>query len=203
MFYDCQSLIYLNLNSFYLNNSVKMDLIFNFISPYVKICANDEIILNKLSKYSKSSDCSDICFKPNIKIDTKNKKCIESCLNNKYEYELNNICYNECPKDSFIISDDELDNNNSENIKKCYDKTPEGYYLDINNKIYKKCFKNCKYCYGEGNETINNCKECNDNYIFISDSIYKNNCYEKCNFYYYFDESINTNALNHVLKNIN
>jgi len=90
MFYDCQSLIYLNLNSFYLNNSVKMDLIFNFISPYVKICANDEIILNKLSKYSKSSDCSDICFKPNIKIDTKNKKCIESCLNNKYEYELNN-----------------------------------------------------------------------------------------------------------------
>ena len=61
----------------------------------------------------------------------------------------------------------------------------------MNNKIYKKCFKNCKYCYGEGNETINNCKECNDNYIFISDSIYINNCYEKCNFYYYFDESNN------------
>ena len=57
--------------------------------------------------------------------------------------------------------------------------------------LFKKCFKNCKYCYGEGNETINNCIECNDNYIFISDSIYKNNCYEKCNFYYYFDESNN------------
>ena len=71
----------------------------------------------------------DICFTPNIKIDINNKQCIESCLNNKYEYELNNICYNECPKDSFPLSDDELDNNNSENIKKCYDKIPEGYVL--------------------------------------------------------------------------
>ena len=138
MFYYCQSLIYLNLNSFHLRNSVKLDFIFNSIPSYTKICANDEIILNKLSEYHKSSDCSDICFKPNIKIDIKNKQCIESCLNKGYEYELNNICYNECPKDSFLILDDELDNIYFENIKKCYDKTPEGYYLDINNKIYKK-----------------------------------------------------------------
>ena len=189
MFYKCQSLIYLNLNSFHFKNSVIMDSIFEYISSYVKICANDEKILTKLQEKSKSSDCYDICFTPNIKIDIESNQCIESCLNNKYE--LNNICYNECPKDSFPISDDELDISNFENIKKCYDKTPEGYYLDINNKIYKKCFKNCKYCYGEGDETINNCKECNDNFTFINDSIYKNNCYQKCNHYYYFDESNN------------
>ena len=65
------------------------------------------------------------------------------------------------------------------------------YYLDINNKIYKKCYINCKYCYGEGNETINNCIECNDNLMIINNSIYNTNCYEKCNYYYYFNEANN------------
>ena len=46
MFYKCQSLIYLNLNSFHLKNSVNMDSIFEFISSYVKICANAQKIIN-------------------------------------------------------------------------------------------------------------------------------------------------------------
>ena len=129
MFYNCQSLIYLNLNSFHLSDTLNMDKMFGSIPPYIKICANDGKMKNILSLNGLNSECSDKCFTPTIKIDVERKQCIESCLNNEYEYELNNICYHECPKNSFFILDDELDNNNFENIKKCYDKTPEGYYL--------------------------------------------------------------------------
>ena len=70
------------------------------------------------------------------------------------------------------------------NIIDCYDEIPEGYYLDLNNKAYKKCYENCLFCYGEGNETINNCKECITNFTLINNI----NCYKECEYYYYFDE---------------
>ena len=129
--YYCNITIFFNICSFraWFNTmkiiwAIKIIIIITF---FITICTNDQKIINKLQEKSKSSNCSDICFKPNIKINIENNQCIESCLNNGYEYELNNICYNECPKDSFPISDDELDISNFENIKKCYDKTPEGY----------------------------------------------------------------------------
>ena len=40
-----------------------------------------------------------------------------------------------------------------------------------------------------GNEIDNNCTKCKDNYLFISDSLYKNNCYERCQYFYYFNET--------------
>ena len=61
--------------------------------------------------------------------------------------------------------------------------------MDINAEIYKKCYKNCKLCNGEGNETFNNCEECIDNFIFLNDSCYNTNCYQKCDYYYYFNET--------------
>ena len=185
MFKYCKSLIYLNIYSFDLYDSVKKDDIFSGMSSYTKYCANNDNTKKILSEYNKTSDCSDTCFKNNIKIDLINNKCVLSCINN--EYEDNNICYNECPEGSYIIFKDE--NNEDGNIIKCFDKKPEGYYLDINNKIYKKCFNICKYCNGPGNETIHNCIECKTNYTFINDSIYNTNCYEKCDYNYYFDKS--------------
>ena len=191
MFKECRALIYLNLNTFQLSDRTCIDNAFDFISSYVKICANDKKIKNILSQKGIYNDCSDICFKSNIKLDIVHNACIESCLDNGYKYELDNICYNECPEGSFPSSDKESDNNNFKNISKCYVKAPERYYLDINNKIYKKCYINCKYCHGEGNEAINNCIECNDNLTLINNSMYNTNCYEKCNYYYYFDETNN------------
>ena len=191
MFKNCKSLIYLNLISFHLSDSVSMDNAFDSLSSYIKVCANDENIKNILSQKGINNDCFNSCFKPNIKLDIVNNTCRESCLDYGYKYEFNNICYNECPEGSYFLSDDELFRNNYENISKCFDKNPKGYYLDIKNKIYKKCYKNCKYCYGEGNETINNCIECNDNLTIINNLISNTNCYEKCNYYYYFNESNN------------
>ena len=99
------------------------------------------------------------------------------------------IFANECPNGSYSLAplnENKIKNNN---VIKCSDKVPEGYYLDINDKKYKKCFKNCKTCFREGNETINNCEECISNFQFYDESENNNNCYEKCNDNYYFDES--------------
>ena len=94
---------------------------------------------------------------------TKNDFCL-SCNNNKGYYEIEN------------------DNLNIDNMKKCYNIIPEGYYFDITNKIYKKCFLTCKSCDGPGNENNNQCTECDINHI-----LYNKNCYEKCEHYYYLD----------------
>ena len=188
LFNNCKSLIYLNLNStkFKLKDeSVKSEDIFYNTSSDTKFCINDANLREKLSSYGKISNCSDICFKKNIKIDLTNKLCVESCQNKKYEE--NNICLNECkigyyPK--FCESNDCY-----EYPIICYNKTPEEYYFDSYSKSYKKCYETCKSCFGEGNEIYNNCTECNNGYLFLNDSLYETNCYNKCEYYYYFNES--------------
>ena len=81
----------------------------------------------------------------------------------------------------------QLFSNNNEYL--CSDKTFEdNYYFDIQKGVYKECYKTCKKCNNEGNETNNNCLECKDGFKFTNDSLLNNNCYEICNHYYYFDE---------------
>ena len=92
-----------------------------------------------------------------------------------------NICFHQCPDFTHAIQN----NNNNDNALICLDKNPEGYYLDIDG-FYKKCFKNCKFCFGPWTEIDNNCTICKPNYFFFDDSSYKNNCYQKCPHYYYF-----------------
>jgi len=207
MFYYCESLIYLNLKNFQIMNHVEKYEITYSINRKVKYCIKDLDTKNYLIP-NEQSNCSDDCFRENIKIDIKNDKCIDTCLNHKYEgylyddfeyygdiyykYEYNNICYSKCPKDTYALFCDinECDGD----IKKCFDETPEGYYLDTKNETYKKCFKNCKFCHGEGNETINNCQECKSNFTFLNEIKFKTNCYENCEHYYYFDDSNNYNC---------
>ena len=184
MFNGCSSLIYLNLKSFKLNNTVIKGGAFNGISSNVKYCIEDIETKNVLGK---KSDCSNDCFKENIKIDIEKKICIDSCLKNGYKYEYNNIYFNECPDATYYKFSD--GSNSEENTIECFGETPKGYYLDLNDKTYKKCYEYCKYCYGEGNETINNCIECISNFAFYNNSMNIINCYEKCENYHYFDET--------------
>ena len=78
---------------------------------------------------------------------------------------------------------------NINNFIKCYN-SPEGYYLDMNAFLYKKCYISCKRCNTDGNESNHNCIECHENYMYEKKlGIYKN-CYNNsinCPFYYYFD----------------
>ena len=211
MFKDCSSLIFLNIKNFVLKglstNALKE--VISGISTYVKYCIDDSSTQNSLTISSSKNDCSDTCFKANIRIDIVNNKCIEDlCLNIEYKYIYKDECYISCPDNTHELScqDGETNCVNEDNKILCYDTNPEGYYLDTANNIYKKCYSSCKSCTGEGTLLNNNCKECIDNYIFLNENNYKTNCYQKCNDYYYFDGTNNfhcdTSCPNYYQKTI-
>ena len=191
MFEKCSLLIFLNLKSFIIDASINISNAFNTESSYIKYCIEDINTINHLSGII-NINCTDICFQENMKIDITNNICIESCLNTENNYEYNNICYNKCPKGTLVnnnICEDNLCNKEIQNEIECLGKTPQGYYLDLSDELYKKCFENCKFCYGQGNKTINNCIECESNLVLLNESFISTNCYNKCKTYYYFDES--------------
>ena len=112
----------------------------------------------------------------------KNIKC-KYCSENALSLDLCDICNN----DYYQILDDPSNNDIYIN---CY-KSPEGYYFDKNDNFYKKCFYTCKDCNEYGDKNTNNCQKCIDNYKFLEDFPNDHNCYENCQFYYYFDNEKN------------
>ena len=104
-------------------------------------CFERQYYVNLFQQLERLSDYFDLCYNKSLTFDILNNT-------NDYNYEVNQIILNECPKEFYI----EFYNKS----KRYGIFTAEGYYLDINNNTYKKCYKNCKYCYGEGNATINN-----------------------------------------------
>ena len=177
------SLVYLNIPSIEINSSSNMDKkTFENISSFSKICAKQPNMKQKISNLNITNNCSDICFNKNIKIGNDSNECITSCKEHGYDFEYLNICFHQCPEYTHAII-----NNNSNNSLICLDKNPEGYYLDIDG-FYKECFESCKVCYGPGNEIDNNCSKCKTDYFF-NDSFHKNNCNQKCPYYYYNKEN--------------
>ena len=135
-------------------------------------CKNDNEYI-----YEYNNNCLKVCPEGK-KTYEKEKKCLDSCYDIQFEY--NNICYDDCPKNTYRLF-------NIRNI--CVDSVPGNYYLDNNDKIYKKCYDRCKTCNQSGNAIIHNCIQCLDDYRFLNDSFAKeNNCYNICPYYYYFDE---------------
>ena len=61
MFYGCESLIYLNIYSFKLTNSVEKISPFLYVPSYTKYCINDFNTESFLE--IKNSNCSHACFK--------------------------------------------------------------------------------------------------------------------------------------------
>ena len=90
----------------------------------------------------------------------------------------NNIDFNYYPKENDPFNNDKYIN---------FYKYLEGYYLG--NDIYKKCYSTCKTCNIGGNNIDHNCNDCDDNYQMKFQHNNYNNCYEKCSFYYYFDNN--------------
>ena len=83
---------------FIITNSANKTKTFNNIANKVKYCIEGFSTKNYLLGNDLTSVCDDICFSDNIKIDIINNTCIDSCKNNGYQYEYNNICYHSCPK---------------------------------------------------------------------------------------------------------
>ena len=200
MFKSCSALFFLNLKNFVLSglSTNALNEVLSGVSTSLKYCVSDSTTQSTLSISSSQNDCSDTCFKQNIKVDLTNNKCIEDlCSNTEYKYIYNNECLTSCPEGTYELYCEQgesgcIDDNNK---IPCYDTLPEGYYLDTGNKIYKKCFSNCKSCNGAGTESNNNCQECKNNFVFLSETKYENNCYEKCSNYYYFDATNNYNCI--------
>ena len=184
MFSGCSSLIYLNLFNFYWER--EMSHIFDGLSSNAKLCIKDTKTLNRLLGKNITSECICSNFFDKI-IDINKNICIDSCINANYNYEYNNTCYNKCPNNTFPLIYEKNEWNNI--TRQCFDHEPQGYYLDINEEIYKKCFDVCETCNGEGNEINHNCKKCKINYILINNVFNYSNCYNICKFYYYFDEN--------------
>ena len=75
----------------------------------------------------------------------------------------------------------DYDNNLCSNIK------PKGYYLDINNKMYKACPNKCEEC-NAPDSTHRNCISCKTDYYLTEDT---KDCYEEGIDNYYLDKDIN------------
>ena len=188
MFDYCRDLIYLNLYSYELEES------------NIGIIAFDHSNTKYCFKYlnyqyyefdnNRILNCSDICFKPNIKVELISNTCIESCNETSSKYEFFNICFDECPDGTYVSTFNEY---------LCLDKAPEGYYLDLNENIYKKCYDICKKCNYGGNQYDNNCTECKYDLILLNEPI-NSNCYNKCEYYYYFNESYNNYRCTEINK---
>ena len=164
------------------------------------------------NKYSYNSSNCLTCLDENKFINLGN--CVSNCKNGHYDYinETLNLTIKTCKCDlenCFQCSQESLFNNNScitcnkekgyfplyneiyniNNFIKCYN-SPEGFYLDIGDLLYKKCYNSCKNCNKSGNEFYHNCIECKEDYIYeVQFDDYKN-CYDNyinCSFSCYYD----------------
>ena len=178
MFFDCLKLKFVNLLNFegkkitYIGNYNMGWMDYYVPSNSYKYCTNDYKLEDNLNNGIK--DCTDSCFKDKYKFNMETNSCVESCSN----FEYNNLCYNECPENTYPFI-----------TKKCSDILPENYYLDKSDNIYKECYELCKKCHQSGTATNHNCDECKNGYTFVDESsIDEHNCYQECGtFYYYLD----------------
>ena len=132
----------------------------------------------KINKYEYNSKCFKQC-PAGTKPYEEEKKCLDECNENQFEY--NNQCHNDCPEGTFRVF---------QTRNKCVNTVPENYYHDGNDNIYKECYNLCKKCSQAGNVANHNCDECINNYKFLNDpSAINNNCYQNCDYNYYFDET--------------
>ena len=152
---------------------------------------------NSLFNFEYNGQCVQICSK-GVLSDDKNKcKCIlDKCLLCNNVALQKDLC-TKCNYESGYYPKENDPENIGEYIN-CYNQIPEGYYVDNNYNLYKKCYHTCKTCNREGSNINHNCKECSDNFLFgiKIDDYY--NCYKNCSYYYYFDND----KIFHCTKNL-
>ena len=163
----------------------------NWKSEKYKITPNENCTKNCLDNppyiYEYNGKCVENCSNGYINVNSTNKICkceLDKCLTCP-QVALNKDL---CTKCNIGYYPKENDEKNIGEYINCYNEI-EGYYLDIINNIYKKCYYSCKTCEIIGNDTNHNCLICNSNYTFEININNYTNCYEKCNYYYYIDDN--------------
>ena len=186
---------FVNIPDGYVYNDISEKIIYKCHSDCSKCDKGpDEISTNcnkcqDNTKYLYLGNCVSICESGETFIDEEDDTIIRcKCSHIKCLYctresiSKSEILCKTCNTDSGYFPK-EIDSTNEDSLINCY-KDPEGFYLDAN--IYKNCFSTCKKCNGFGDSSNNNCKECYDNHLYLTD-FEKNNCYETCTFNYYYD----------------
>ena len=188
MFFSFRKLKYLNLKQFDVKSDTVNDYSFYDVSGIYCINGLSSHFYSNIYNRLILSSCSNNCFEKNIKFDVKGNKCSNDCEESEFEYF--NICFEDCPENTYKLR-------RERNI--CSNEIPINYYLD-KDSIYKECYYTCKKCSRKGDINNHNCDECNDNFIFLNDSsAERNKCYEKCQYYYYFyNNSIYTCTINNT-----
>ena len=111
------------------------------------------------------------------------EKTIDECDISCKKCEVKSFCISCNTNDNYYpILNDTLNNNSFIN---CYNEIPFGYALEDN--IYKPCYSTCVNCPKIGNKINHECSSCILGYHF---NIFEKNgnCYNICEFYYYFDD---------------
>ena len=163
----------------------------------IDLCHENCLTCNESAKEDNNNCLT--CGDKNIYYDLGN--CRENCTNGFFFNEdqrpickcTNNIECHFCSKNNKCINCNtdlgfyqKIDEEDFDGFVNCY-KEPEGYYF-FDNKYYPY-FSSCKNCEEQGNIDDNKCIECKKGYEFKSDFEGDKNCYEICDYYYYFDEN--------------
>ena len=154
---------------------------------YNNYICEDDLICDKYYNYN-YTECIDeipIGFYLNDSIRRTIDKCDIKCGNCSLESVKNNLCIScNINNNYYPILNDSLNNNSFIN---CYNQNQltEDYILD--NNIFKKCYQTCQNCKEIGDENNHKCIKCKSNFEFKDDFENNTNCYEKCQYYYYFD----------------
>ena len=114
-----------------------------------------------------------------------NNNEITKCSNYSIESILNDLCIS-CIEPFYPIENDPANKNT---FIKCYN-NQKGYYLDEADKLYKKCYPSCELCGKKGTNPNHKCISCNKDYFYELNVFDWLNCYQNCEFYFYYN-SIN------------
>ena len=163
MFFGCSKMEYINFKISELKELQNKNDIFGGISSNLIICSEKEdwsIFFSRI----KTVECNNMGYK---------FKCYTNNLNIIYSKYFCEMCYNHNKK--FFMKF--MDSNNIETCINCYN-SPEGFYLDLNDLLYKSCYESCKNCDISGNEEQHNCFECKSDYSKEYQITTYKNCYK-------------------------
>ena len=187
----------------FINNDIKIDLRTN---SCISSCNESSY------KYELNNLCYEKCPNTSFLSSDNGYLCLDKSSESGY-YLDNNLMYKECYNSCKICNEGGNETNHNcvkcksgfysledLNNRNCY-KDPIGYYLDINESIYKKCYYSCEECDIEGNNITHNCIKCKNNYATNFQANNYFNCFPNCTYYYYFVNYNNYN--NYICTNNN
>mgnify|MGYP002623978106 CR=1 FL=1 len=190
MFRSCSKLKYLNFYNYKEKEIINIYDLFWKGTENLSFCIKDTEMKNS-PKFFEEINLINHIFQQNVILEK--EICIDECFNDKeYQYELNKICYINCPKGSTnynysckpLICDKYYNYDKTE----CISTIPEGFYVNDTSKgTIDKCHPDCKTCDKKETQNSANCKSClNSKFLDLG------NCLDNCPNNEFFQDPSNT-----------